>query len=209
MSRHTLIPVALALALAGCGSSTPSAHHAPAKAPGPVFARSVTLLPIGGAVQIQLPGGGRFTALAGARVVPVGTVVDTRRGDVELTAALPQPGRTDVGEFMKGVFRIRQSPGDGGLADLVVLDQETVRAACGTRRVSSFQLGLLLGQAHSGFRTDGEFAAATVRGTKWGVRNRCDGTLTIDREGVVVVTVFHPHRVLTLHTGQTFLAKAP
>ena len=61
----------------------------------------------------------------------------------------------------------------------------------------------------TGASTDGEFAAATVRGTNWGVRNRCDGTLTVDREGVVLVTVYHPHRTITLHTGQTFLAKAP
>jgi hypothetical protein len=177
-----------------------------------VFARSVELSPVSGTVLVSLPGsGGRFETLAGVRLVPVGTVVDTRRGDVQMTTAQPQAGGTAVGEFMQGMFRIAQSQGAGGLTDLTVVDLETVRAACagGHRRRSAVELGLLLGQAHGGFRTDGEFASATVRGTKWGVRNRCDGTLTVDREGVVVVTVYHPHRVLTLHSGQTFLASAP
>jgi hypothetical protein len=41
------------------------------------------------------------------------------------------------------------------------------------------------------------------------VRNRCDGTLTIVRQGVVAVTDFVTHKTIVLHTGQRFLAKAP
>src|SRR5581483_11574732 len=143
-----------------------------------------------------------------ARQVPLQTVIDTRAGVVQLTAALPQPGRRSVGVFNAGVFEVRQARGAGGLVDLVVRDTVSATHGCRNGRVSPFQLGLLLGSAHSGFRTDGEFASAAVLGTKWGVRNRCDGTLTIDREGTVVVTVFHPHRTIVLHTGQRFLARA-
>ena len=69
-------------------------------------------------------------------------------------------------------------------------------------------LGLLRGSAKGRFRTTGRFSAATVRGTNWGVRDRCDGTLTVVRTGVVVVTDFRLHRSVIVHAGQTYLAKA-
>ena len=209
------VPSLVALVLAGCGSNAllrPNAGTPTGSPPGlgPRFARTVELRTIAGTVRVSPPGnGGRFLPLVGTRLEPTGTVVDTTLGVVQMTAALPNTGRTNVGEFMKGLFRITQLPIDGGLTDLAVLDQGTVRGSCGHGRLSPILLGLLLGQAQSGFRTDGEFASATVRGTKWGVRDRCDGTLVVDREGVVVVTVYHPQRVLTLQTGQTFLARAP
>jgi hypothetical protein len=69
-------------------------------------------------------------------------------------------------------------------------------------------LGLLRGTAKGRFRTTGRFAAATVRGTDWGVRDRCDGTLTVVRRGVVVVRDFRRHRTVVVRAGQTYLAKA-
>ena len=69
-----------------------------------------------------------------------------------------------------------------------------------------------LGLINPGFqavRGLGRFSAATVLGTNWGVRDRCDGTLTVVRTGVVVVTDFSLHRNVTVRAGQTYLAKAP
>ena len=79
------------------------------------------------------------------------------------------------------------------------------RAAAPTKRI----LGLLRGTAQGHFRTVGRFSAATVLGTEWGVRDRCDGTLTVVRRGVVSVRDFVLHRTITVRTGQTYLAKAP
>ena len=76
----------------------------------------------------------------------------------------------------------------GGLVNLVLRDNLT-RLACGSgggARHAAFNqrvLGLLRGTAKGRFRTTGRFAAATVRGTDWGVRDRCDGTLTVVRDG--------------------------
>ena len=78
-------------------------------------------------------------------------------------------------------------------------------AAALSRRI----LGLLRGNAKGHFRTVGRFSAATVLGTNWGVRDRCDGTLTVVRTGVVVVTDFILHTNVTVRAGQTYLAKAP
>ncbi|HUA06882.1 MAG TPA: hypothetical protein VMB27_23455, partial [Solirubrobacteraceae bacterium] len=70
-------------------------------------------------------------------------------------------------------------------------------------------LGLLRGSAKGHFRTVGRFSAATVLGTKWGVRDRCDGTLTVVSEGAVSVQDFVLHKTVIVRTGQTYLAKAP
>jgi hypothetical protein len=69
-------------------------------------------------------------------------------------------------------------------------------------------LGLLRGVAKGRFRTTGRFAAATVRGTDWGVRDRCDGTLTVVRKGVVLVTDFRLHQNVPVRAGQSYLARA-
>jgi hypothetical protein len=87
----------------------------------------------------------------------------------------------------------------------------SVCSAAGARAAALSQrvLGLLRGVAKGRFRTTGRFAAATVRGTDWGVRDRCDGTLTVVREGVVVVHDFRLNKDVVVRAGHTYLAKAP
>jgi hypothetical protein len=55
------------------------------------------------------------------------------------------------------------------------------------------------------FRTRGRFAAATVRGTEWGMRDRCDGTFTRVQRGVVVVRDLKKHRNVVLRSGKSLL----
>ena len=69
-------------------------------------------------------------------------------------------------------------------------------------------LQLLHSNAHGKFRTKGRYAAATVRGTKWTIADRCDGTLTHDLTDSVVVNDFVRHKTIVLHAGQSYLAKA-
>lgn len=181
-------------------------------APAPSFAQTVVLAPISGKVSIRMPGAsGRFVRLTSPRSVPVGTVVDTTTGTVRLTSANPN-GPTQTGRFFRGIFRVEQSRTAGGLVNLVIRDNRG-RAVCGTSAARSAAvnpkvLGLLRGTAKGHFRTTGRFAAATVRGTDWGVQNRCDGTLTVVRRGVVVVLDFRLHRTVVVRAGQTYLAKA-
>jgi hypothetical protein len=169
----------------------------------------VVLAPVGGRVLVELAG--TRVLLTSARAVPVGTVVDTTGGRVRLTSANPD-GSTQAGEFFRGVFRIGQPRGAAGLVNLVIRDNLT-RAACVNHAareaaVNPKVLGLLRGTAKGRFRTTGRFAAATVRGTDWGVRDRCDGTLTVVRRGVVAVRDFRAHKTVIVRAGQTYLAKA-
>jgi hypothetical protein len=46
-----------------------------------------------------------------------------------------------------------------------------------------------------------------VRGTVWGTSERCGGTLTSVRKGTVIVRSLHAHRSVTLHAGQSYLAR--
>ena len=70
-------------------------------------------------------------------------------------------------------------------------------------------LQLLHASAHGKFRTSGKYSAATVRGTKWTVADRCDGTFIHDITDSVVVNDFVHHRKIILHAGQSYLALAP
>jgi hypothetical protein len=172
------------------------------------------LKPVSGKVLIHVPGAASgFTALTATRVVPVGTVVDTNAGRVALTSATPAPTHLQTGQFFLGTFQVQQTRAGGALVTLVLRDGLT-RSACGTPAAHSAALskrilGLLRGSAKGRFRTSGRFSAATVRGTDWGVRDRCDGTLTVVRTGVVIVSDFRLHKSVTVRAGQTYLAKAP
>jgi ferric-dicitrate binding protein FerR (iron transport regulator) len=66
----------------------------------------------------------------------------------------------------------------------------------------------LLGNAHGHFTTRGRYGSATVRGTRWSIEDRCDGTLTRVFRGTVVVRDFGRHRNVVVHAGHSYLAKA-
>jgi hypothetical protein len=131
---------------------------------------------------------------------------------VSLTSAKPPPGYTQTGQFFLGIFRVEQNRAGGGLVNLVIHDLRNTRLCSGggarSAALSERVLGLLRGVAEGRFRTTGRFAAATVRGTDWGVRDRCDGTLTVVRRGVVVVRDFRLKENIVVHAGHTYLAKA-
>lgn len=212
--------VLCAVMQSGCGGATTSTSQttgqAAVKLSPPTFAQTVNLRPVSGTVLIELPATTQFVPLSGPRQVAVGTVIDTRTGVVRLTASYPKPKQLAVAHFQDGVFQVQQARANAGLVDLRIQNVKSAVSTCGggpratvSRRLSARELGLLLGSGTGRFRTDGEFSAATVRGTKWGVRNRCDGTLTIVRSGTVVVTDFVTHKTIVLHTGQQFLATAP
>ena len=202
-----------------CGSTQNATADKAAALPAPTFARTVKLQPVSGRVLIAVPRATGFVLLSAARLVPVGTVVDSTTGKLNLTTASPPTVAPHTGQFHGGIFRITQPRGEGGQTDLTIRNNlgpsacRTTAAAAsapagkhGKPKLSHRILGLLRGSAHGGFRTVGKFSAATVRGTQWGVRNRCDGTLTVDTEGVVAVRDFRLHKNIILRTGQTYLA---
>ena len=109
--------------------------------------------------------------------------LDRRRaqGTVGITAS-----PTDNAKFYDGIFKVTQK---GGVTDLALVEP---LAPCpkqkgGKAAAAKPKKRKLWGDGKGKFRTEGKYAAATVRGTKWLVEDSCAGTKTTVAVGVVEV----------------------
>jgi hypothetical protein len=184
----------------------------------PVLGQSEDAKPVTGTVFIRTRNG-QFIPLTGASQIPTGTVIDALHGSLQLTTAVGK-GKTQHGIFGGAIFRIAQEKAGAlkGLTTLTLLESAFKGApsyglckahkATDATIASSRTLQLLHASAHGKFRTRGRYSAATVRGTKWTVADRCDGTLTHVITDSVAVTDFVRRKTIILHAGQSYLAKA-
>jgi hypothetical protein len=188
---------------------------APAPPP-PVLGQSEDVKPVSGTVFIKTKNG-QFIPLTGATQIPSGTVIDALRGSLQLTTAVGK-GKTEHGIFGGAIFKVTQA--HNGLTTLSIVEGAfngaPSYALCNAHKAadptattaSSKTLQLLKASAHGKFRTSGRYSAATVRGTKWTIADRCDGTLTHDITDSVAVTDFVRHQTIILHAGQSYLARS-
>ncbi len=181
--------------------------------PAPVLAKNVDAKPVSGKVFLLV--GGKLVPLTEADQLRAGTVVDTRNGSLQLTTASSQKHKQQTGTFGGAIFKITQV--HSGLTTLSLVENALKGApsfgSCKTKgahaaALSQKQLQLLHASAKGKFRTKGRYAAATVRGTKWTIADRCDGTLTHDLTDSVVVDDFVRHKTIVLHAGHSYLALA-
>jgi hypothetical protein len=188
----------------------------PGELPPPVRGVSANVQPVSGTVLIALPGARRtFVPLTDARQIPIGSFLDTRRGRVRLTTATTG-GRTQSGDFSKGLFQMLQSrkQRDKGLTELRLKGSSFARCTLrGGKRATASALSRrtvrrLSGSAKGRFRTTGRNSSATVRGTIWTVADRCDGTLTTVQRGRVAVRDFRRKKTVAVRAGKRYLARA-
>ena len=180
----------------------------------PKLATSVAVGPGRGAVRVRRPGHSTFVPLESGSELPIGAEVDARRGGVTLTAALPS-GETQTGRFGGGRFVIRQT--ERGRVDLHLRGRACPRrsvahgsavAQASRKRRRSRSRRRLWGRDKGGrFRTHGRHSHATVRGTRWVVADRCDGTLTRVTEGSVVVRDKVRRKRVIVRVGERYLAR--
>ena len=166
-----------------------------------------------GTVGVKSPGASGWATLAGNAPVPVGSIVDARRGTVQLVTALPD-GTTQAGSFHGAMFQVRQPRSGHGMTELVLHGGSF--AACGSSAQHagaahaagrSRVVRRLWGSDHHGrFRTRGSNSIATVRGTSWVTTDRCDGTLTSVSRGSVSVRDLHAKRTVLVRAGHSYLA---
>jgi hypothetical protein len=197
--------------------SDPTAPGTPAPMPtltpkaAPQLGQSVNVTEAAGTVLVRLPGAPSAVPLAGVASVPVGALVDTRKGTVQLEAALPG-ARTQTGTFHGGLFQVRQPATGGGMTELVLRGPAPTCGHAGARAAATSRRRpprTLWGSDHGGlFRTRGSNSVATVRGTSWFMADRCDGTYTRVRTGSVSVRDLHTGARVVLHAGQSHLARA-
>ena len=140
--------------------------------------------------------------------LPLGSTIDTRRGRVELTTVRDRRRtRLQEGVFYGGLFKVRQSAATRFVTDLVLSGRLTScprGSASAARRARK-----LWGNAGGRFRTRGRHSSGAVRGTRWLTADRCDGTLTVVREGTVAVRDFTLDRTVLVDEGERYLARAP
>jgi hypothetical protein len=194
---------------AASGGDDGSAALAPA-AP-PKLGRSVGVAAGTGTVLVRVPGSARSVPLTDAASVPVGALLDTRRGSVELKTELPG-GKTQSGTFHGGLFEVRQPAGTRGTTELVLRGPIPTCGAGGARAAAAATKrpprGLWGRDDHGRFRTRASNSVATVRGTEWYVADRCDGTLTRVAKGSVSVRDLHSGRTVVVRAGHSYLARA-
>jgi hypothetical protein len=164
----------------------------------------VNATPVEGKVKVKLPGSRNYIDLSQAQQLPVGTTVDTRNGTVELVAA----GRGGTAKFFDGLFRISQTRGSRPLTTLTLTEQLACprrgNAAAAAKKKKSRKLW---GDGKGAFRTSGRYSAATVRGTKWLVTDRCDSTTTRVTQGSVNVRDRVKKRTVIVRKGKSYTAR--
>jgi hypothetical protein len=171
--------------------------------------RKFNALTSGGDVTIKLPGSSKFVTLGAGVQIPVGTVVDTRKGRVTLIAAADSKGGTATADFYDGLFKIGQTNGKAPVTELTLVEKLSCKgsgkAASAAKKKKKKRR--LWGDGHGKFRTKGSFSSATVRGTKWLVQDTCTTTTTTVKRGIVAVKDFVKHKTVLVKKGHKYVAR--
>jgi hypothetical protein len=177
--------------------------------PPPVPGETVNANRSRGTVKVKLPGSDEFFVLQDGQQLPVGTTFDTSKGRVNLVAAKNTTGGTQRAWFYRGVFKVGQGKGRKPLTTLSLTGKVSCSKGAGYANTArkKKRKRRLWGDGRGRFRTRGQFSSATVRGTKWLVVDRCDGTLTRVKRGKVAVRDFVRKRTVVVKAGHRYLAK--
>jgi hypothetical protein len=180
--------------------------------------------PQSGVVLIRLPGSNRAVPLKDGASIPVGSVVDARRGKVKLDSAPDSAGHPQFASFTGAVFQVLQGHTGEVVTEIRLRGRKLGLCKQLARRQSVFGRSFapvasmsakrrpvrkLWGSGKGHFRTRGRHGAATVRGTVWLTADYCDGTLVKVKRGLVGVTDFHRHKTVEVPAGHSYFARAP
>jgi hypothetical protein len=164
---------------------------------------------VSGTVLIKTPGGAGYEPLGAdePRQIPVGSLVDTSGGRVQISAANPGQELSSV-DFGEGIAKVTQDT--SGLVRLTLTGGSFAKCPRGDAAdaAKAKVIRQLWARASGRFRTRGRYSAATVRGTTWTMSDRCDGTLTKVKRGTVAVRDFGSHKTITVKAGKSYLASA-
>ena len=183
----------------------------------PVFERSLVVTPTGGAVRIKPLGARSFVVLAGPRVLPLGSLIDSRRGRLTVTTALDTRGHVQSATMSHGMFTIVQPAGADGVAEIQLRGgsfsgcpgrrpTRSTTASTAKARPSKVIRQLWASDHHGKFRTRGRDSVATVRGTRWITQDRCDGTVTKVLSGAVRVQPKGAKESVLVKAGHRYLS---
>ena len=171
--------------------------------PRPEAGKTVNVYPLRGRVRVKKRGSRSTRELGEGEQIPVGSLVDATDGEVRLVSARGTVRGTQSGEFSEGAFEVRQARGRNVVTELVLSGNAgAARAAAATKKRPR-----LWGKAKGRFKTTGKHAAATVRGTRWLIEERPNGTYIRVVEGIVSVRDFIRPWTVLVGAGETYLTR--
>jgi hypothetical protein len=171
-------------------------------------------LVIGSRFGYRLPDGSRYFNLEDSLKFPVGSTIDARDGAVRLATARNRKGARQEIRVAGGPFTVRQDAGKRPTTDLRLVGRPRgcARSSNGPRAPADARVPRLDMQTdkhrRGAYRVKGKHSTAAPTGTAWVTEERCDGTFTQVRSGTVKVRDLERDRTITLHAGQTYLARA-
>ena len=155
--------------------------------PDPVPHKNVNAVPESGTVKIKLPGATSSSSSTEGQQIPLGTIVDARKGRVMIVAA---SGNGQTADFYAGIFKLSQTKGAKPITVLTLVEKLTCPKSKASAAAKKKKKRRLWGDGKGRFRTKGKHSAATVVGTKWLVEDKCTSTLTRVVRGKVRVRDF-------------------
>lgn len=210
---------------------------APSGATTPVTGETVVAEVISGEVFIKLPESrsrrllqqapiSGFVPLKGVAALPVGTIVDTRKGRLAMQSTVDgrrigAGGERQSVTLAAGIFRIRQqkvAPGSRTKipTDLMLQSAPGAESACVSRAASgpikgrgrNTVRGLTATTQKGLFRIVGAAGISTAKDATWATQDRCDGTRTDVGKGRVSVLDRATRKTITVRAGRSYLVKA-
>jgi hypothetical protein len=182
---------------------------------------SINLTQVSGEVIVRVPqsvggaapseggsAGGSIARIRGTATLPLASVINSTKGRVRVIGKRRK--KRQVGHFRAGTFRVRQA--DDGEMVLTLrgsLDCGATASGASPKAEASARRRSLWGNSSGGnFRTRGRHSSGAVRGTKWLTVDRCNGTLTVVREGIVQVHDYGNGKRVRVRAGKSYFARA-
>jgi Tol biopolymer transport system component len=180
--------------------------------PAPNLGETVNVMVVSGTVLVKTRASSKFFRLTQARQIKVGAQLNTNHGVVRVVSAIDTSGKTQSGDFGRGVFEIAQSKSAKakGLTELSLKGGSFSACTRRDKRASAAKkhtVRTLFSRANGNFRTTGRYSAASGRDATWTVKDRCDGTLTTVRSGPVSVVDFRRKKTVKVKAGKSYLAR--
>lgn len=216
-------PVVEALEPPPAPGAAPAAQAQPPQGP-PTPQHGVRLVaaPVSGIPRVKLPGETFFRPLTEVTTIPVGSIVDTRTGRAELTAATGSLGSETPDEsvqFHDGMFRILQ-PATANAHATAKLNERLSCAGGGADSAGAHAASRpvayaaakrrrkLWGSGSGTYSTAGVGGTGSLRGTEWLTLDTCRGTRFYVKSGIGI-TVFDKakKKSVELSPGDSYFAK--
>jgi hypothetical protein len=208
----------------GNGTWVPSPPIGPVIAgDAPQHGISVLVKPAGGSVKVKKPGERDFGDLKKLEKIPVNSVVDTRGGRVEVTAATGNFAQTTADTsllFYDGLISLQQAGTLNAPATAKLVEDLRCPNNVGGEAKAGKSSGPVAttsrkrrrrrvwGSGSGNYSTSGSGGTGSVRGTTWLTKDTCRGTFFKVTEGIgITVHDFDLNQDFDLGPGQTYFAR--